>query len=88
MVNHTDVHKVSGHLPVSLAHFGDSSDAPLLLPINLLEVQTEPALTKCLLSLVLKFALQFHVFRICAEWIFRDSSEVLRMLNKDPENCP
>ena len=67
MVNGTDFHKVSGHLPVGLAHFGDGSDTPWLLLTSSLAVQTEPIPTKCHLSLVIHLLLQFHLFRICAE---------------------
>ena len=39
---------------VSLARFEGCNSTPLLLPISLLEVQTEQILTKCHLSLVVQ----------------------------------
>ena len=66
MVNWIVVHEASGHLLEGLAHFGDSSTTPWLLPTSFLAVQTEPVLPKFLLSLVVQLVLQFHVFRICA----------------------
>ena len=42
----TDVQKASGHPPVGLAHFGDGSNTPLILPTSFLSVQTAPSLTK------------------------------------------
>ena len=51
-MNGTNVHEVSVHLRVSLAHVEDSFNNPLLLPTSSREVQTEPILTKCFLSLL------------------------------------
>ena len=79
-MNSTDVHKVSGHLLVCLACFEDCNNTPLLLPTGFLEVQTEPTLTKCLLSLVVQLALQCHMFLIRAEQIPQDSNSALRRL--------
>ena len=61
------MHSTMSALAVGLAHFGESSDTPQLLPTSFLAVQTEPVLTKCLLSLVVQLLLQFNVCRICAE---------------------
>ena len=66
-VNWTLVHEAPGHLLVSLAHFGDSSNTPLLQPVSFLAIQTEPMVTKVHLSLVLQFVVHFHLFRIGAE---------------------
>ena len=62
MVNGNDVHEVPGFMLVGFAHFGDGSNTPRLLPTSFLEVQTEPKLTKFLLSLVVQLARQLHVF--------------------------
>ena len=80
MVTWTVVHKVSGHLLVGLAHVGRSSNTPWLLPTSFLAVQTEPILTKFLLSLVVQLGLHFHLFRICAALIYHDFNSALRRL--------
>ena len=48
MVNWTIVLKASGHLPINLACFGDSTNTPWLLPTIFIAIQTEPILTKFL----------------------------------------
>ena len=50
-------------------------------PPSFLQSRLESILTKFLLLLVVQLFLQFHVFRIYAEYIFRKLSSV-------PENCP
>ena len=78
----------SGHLLVGPAHFADSKNTPLLLPTSILKVQTEPILTKCLLSLVVQLVLQFRLSRICVEKFYHDSRSALRKLSQIPESCP
>ena len=68
------------HQLVGLAHFEDCHNTPVPLPTRCPEVQTEPKLTKILLSLAVQLVLQFHVFRICAEWIFHGSNSAHRQL--------
>ena len=75
-------------MPVGLPRFEDRNNTPLLLPTSFFEVQTEPILTKCLLSLVEQLAPQFHSFRIFAVWISHDSHSTLRKLEPIPEKCP
>ena len=57
--------------------FGRSSYTPWLLPTNFLAMQTEPILTKFLLSLVVQLVLKFHLFRICGALISHDSNSAL-----------
>ena len=73
MVTLTDAREASDHVLVSLAHFGDSSNTPWILLISFPAVQTEPTLTKFLLSLAVQLGLQFHLLRIHAALISYDS---------------
>ena len=87
MVNWNDVHKMSGHLPENLSHFEKCNTTPLLLPTNFPKAKSNPIRTKFLLSNVVQLALQFYVFRICAEWIPHESDSASRKLFEIPENC-
>ena len=60
--------------------FEDRSNTPWLLPINFLEIRTEPMVTKLLLSLVVQLDLQVHLFRIRAAYISHGSNSALRSL--------
>ena len=46
--------------------------------LHISEIQAEPILTKCFLSLVVQLVLQFHVLPICAEQTFHGSNSALR----------
>ena len=87
MVNWSDVHKMSGHLQENLSHFEYCNTTPLLLPTNFPKAKSNPIRTKFLLSNVVQLALQFYVFRICAEWIPHKSDSASRKLFEIPENC-
>ena len=64
--------KKSGHAESTLGgrrglEFSLKKDVCEHVPTSFLEVQTEPMLTKRLLSLVAHLVVQIHLFRICAE---------------------
>ena len=73
---------MSGQPPLGLAHCEDSKNTPLLLPTSDLEVQTEPILTKCLLSLVVQLVLQVLCFGPARRRSFMIPTQLLASFSK------